>query len=47
MSKLSAAELRKTYKARVVVQDVSLEVHSGEVIGLLGPTVPVRPPVFT
>ena len=29
--------LRKKYKSRVVVKDVSFEVGSGEVIGLLGP----------
>lgn len=36
-SELKAERLRKRYRSRVVVQDVSLEVHSGEVIGLLGP----------
>jgi lipopolysaccharide export system ATP-binding protein len=34
---LRADNLRKRYRSRVVVKDVSLEVHSGEVIGLLGP----------
>ena len=34
---LRAENLRKRYRSRVVVKDVSLEVHSGEVIGLLGP----------
>jgi lipopolysaccharide export system ATP-binding protein len=34
---LRAEQLKKRYRARVVVKDVSLEVHSGEVIGLLGP----------
>ncbi|MCL1961638.1 MAG: LPS export ABC transporter ATP-binding protein [Desulfovibrionaceae bacterium] len=29
--------LRKNYGARCVVQDVSLDVHDGEVVGLLGP----------
>ena len=37
MSKLSAEQLRKRYKARTVVHDVSLDVASGEVVGLLGP----------
>jgi lipopolysaccharide export system ATP-binding protein len=37
MSDLSAAHLRKRYKTRTVVQDVSLHVASGEVVGLLGP----------
>ena len=36
-SKLSAQSLRKKYKARTVVEDVSFEVKSGEVVGLLGP----------
>jgi len=34
---LRAESLRKRYRSRVVVKDVSLQVHSGEVIGLLGP----------
>jgi lipopolysaccharide export system ATP-binding protein len=29
--------LKKRYKARTVVEDVSFEVKSGEVVGLLGP----------
>src|SRR3954462_8707253 len=37
MSVLSADSLRKRYKSRTVVQDVSLTVSSGEVVGLLGP----------
>ncbi|MBS0337010.1 MAG: LPS export ABC transporter ATP-binding protein [Proteobacteria bacterium] len=37
MSILSAESLRKRYKSRTVVQDVSLSVSSGEVVGLLGP----------
>ncbi|MFM9982024.1 MAG: LPS export ABC transporter ATP-binding protein [Burkholderiales bacterium] len=37
MSALSAESLRKRYKSRTVVQDVSLSVSSGEVVGLLGP----------
>jgi lipopolysaccharide export system ATP-binding protein len=37
MSALSAESLRKRYKSRTVVQDVSLTVSSGEVVGLLGP----------
>jgi len=36
-NELRAERLRKRYRSRVVVQNVSLEVHSGEVIGLLGP----------
>jgi len=37
MSTLSVASLRKRYKSRTVVHDVSLSVDSGEVVGLLGP----------
>ncbi len=37
MSELRAERLKKRYKSRVVVKDVSLEVRNGEVIGLLGP----------
>ncbi|NBS98397.1 MAG: lipopolysaccharide ABC transporter ATP-binding protein, partial [Betaproteobacteria bacterium] len=37
MSRLSARHLRKSYQGREVVHDVSLEVASGEVVGLLGP----------
>ena len=36
-AKLSAQHLRKRYKTRTVVEDVSFEVNSGEVVGLLGP----------
>jgi len=35
--RLRALGLRKTYGGRSVVQDVSLAVDSGEVVGLLGP----------
>ena len=34
---LSAHNLRKKYKARTVVSDVSFSVNAGEVVGLLGP----------
>lgn len=34
---LSATGLRKSYGGRMVVQDVSISVNSGEVVGLLGP----------
>ena len=36
-AQLRAENLRKRYRSRVVVKDVSLEVRAGEVIGLLGP----------
>jgi lipopolysaccharide export system ATP-binding protein len=35
--RLTAVGLRKSYGGRMVVQDVSLSVDSGEVVGLLGP----------
>jgi lipopolysaccharide export system ATP-binding protein len=37
VARLSAHNLKKRYKARTVVEDVSFEVKSGEVVGLLGP----------
>ncbi len=37
MSELKAQGLKKRYKSRTVVKDVSLAVASGEVVGLLGP----------
>ncbi len=37
VSLLKVERLRKKYKSRPVVKDVSFEVGSGEVIGLLGP----------
>ncbi|MEQ1601047.1 MAG: LPS export ABC transporter ATP-binding protein [Methylophilaceae bacterium] len=37
MSELIIENLRKQYKSRTVVHDVSLRLSSGEVVGLLGP----------
>ncbi|MFZ1319722.1 MAG: LPS export ABC transporter ATP-binding protein [Candidatus Nitrotoga sp.] len=37
MSELRAVALKKRYRSRTVVHDVSLAVQSGEVVGLLGP----------
>ncbi len=37
MTSLTAVEVSKSYKGRKVVQDVSLDVGQGEVVGLLGP----------
>jgi len=37
MSSLRAVGLAKSYKARQVVRDLSVEVRNGEVVGLLGP----------
>ena len=36
-ARLSAHHLKKRYKARTVVEDVSFAVSAGEVVGLLGP----------
>ncbi len=36
-ARLSAHNLKKRYKARTVVEDVSFNVGAGEVVGLLGP----------
>jgi len=38
MKKLEAQEICKTYRRRRVVDDVSLVVWQGEVVGLLGPS---------
>ncbi|MFZ5757869.1 MAG: LPS export ABC transporter ATP-binding protein [Pseudomonadota bacterium] len=37
MSTLRAEQLQKAYKGRRVVEDVSLAVSTGEIVGLLGP----------
>ncbi len=37
MSELYAEHLKKSYRKRLVVKDVSIRVNSGEVVGLLGP----------
>ena len=37
VSSLDVKGLRKAYKGRTVVQDVSMHISSGEVVGLLGP----------
>jgi lipopolysaccharide export system ATP-binding protein len=37
MSSLTAVDVSKSYKGRKVVQEVSLDVGQGEVVGLLGP----------
>ena len=37
MSELVIENLKKTFKKRTVVQDISLTIKSGEIIGLLGP----------
>ena len=37
MAQLKASNLAKAYRGREVVQDVSLHIDSGQVVGLLGP----------
>ena len=37
MNELVVQNLRKKYKNRTVVQDISLSIKSGEIVGLLGP----------
>ncbi len=37
MAKLQAVEVSKSYRGRIVVDDVNLEITQGEVVGLLGP----------
>ena len=37
MSKLVASNLAKSYKGRAVVEDVSISIESGQIVGLLGP----------
>jgi ABC-type glutathione transport system ATPase component len=46
-SVLRAEGLKKRYRKRTVVSDVSLTVESGEVVGLLGPTARARPRAST
>ena len=47
MATLVAENPAKAYKGRRVVEDVSLQVKSGEIVGLLGPNGPVKPPPST
>ncbi|MCB1843571.1 MAG: lipopolysaccharide ABC transporter ATP-binding protein, partial [Halioglobus sp.] len=37
MAQLKATNLAKAYRGREVIQDVSLAIDSGQVVGLLGP----------
>ena len=37
MSRLTASHLAKSYKGRKVVEDVSISIDSGQIVGLLGP----------
>ena len=45
-SVLSCAGLRKAYRRRLVVNDVSLEIRQGEIVGLLGPNGAGKTTVF-
>lgn len=47
MATLKAQHLAKSYKGRQVVRDVSMSIDSGQIVGLLGRTVPARPPAST
>jgi len=47
MRKLETAEISKAYRGRKVVDDVSLSVVEGEVVGLLGQTARARRHPFT
>ena len=40
---LKAENLVKKYKTRTVVNNVSVQVAQGEIVGLLGPMVPEKP----
>ena len=44
--KLRVENLMKSYNGRKVVKDVSLEVNQGEIVGLLGPMVRGKQPLF-
>lgn len=47
MSELRANKLKKIYKSRTVVEEVSISVSSGQVIGLLGPNGAGKTTCFT
>lgn len=47
MATLTAKNLAKAYKGRRVVEDVSLTVNSGEIVGLLGPNGAGKTTTFT
>ena len=37
MTRLAANNLTKSYRSRQVVRDLSLQISTGEVVGMLGP----------
>jgi lipopolysaccharide export system ATP-binding protein len=45
-SVLAAESLRKSYRKRVVVDNVSLDIHQNEIVGLLGPNGAGKTTVF-
>lgn len=45
-SGLRIRNLRKSYKKRVVIRDVSMDLNRGEVIALLGPNGLAKPQPF-
>jgi ABC-type lipopolysaccharide export system ATPase subunit len=47
MAKLAATGLIKIYGGRKVVNEINLEIHPGEVVGLLDRTVRVKRRPFT
>ena len=47
MTKLETYELCKAYRGRKVVDDVSVFVEQGEVVGVLGPNGAGKTPRFT
>ena len=47
MGKLKIDKINKSYKGRKVVNDVSVEVNQGEIVGLLGPNGEVKALPFT
>src|ERR1700741_2748530 len=46
MLRLQAADLSKAYRGRKVVDEVSLDIHQGEVVGVLGPNGAGKPTPF-
>lgn len=46
MNTLRAEHLKKRYKQRQILKDVSLSINSAEVVGLLGLMEQVRPLAF-
>src|ERR1035438_6600737 len=47
VSKLETSEISKTYRGRRVVDDVTVHLQQGEVVGLLGQNGAGKPPTFS